>query len=216
MLSDLNKKYLDTLEKRPLATKAVTAAVLNGLNEQLASLFAGDSKEYTVKLGSKSITISHSITKRVPLMFLYGLLINGPFSHYSYKLLQKVYRPPLSKKLKLAQILTSMATITPIISALMVSYISLIANLKLAKVKDLESAKSQLSEALQKVKLALQKSLFSVIRSSWISSPIFILVAQRFLKPNQWAVFFNFCYFVLGTYNNTLIKRKQKEQRDLK
>ncbi|KAG7881186.1 hypothetical protein KL938_003316 [Ogataea parapolymorpha] len=213
MLADLNRKYLDTLENRPLATKALTAAILNGLNEQLATCFAGESRKSTIKIGSKEVQLSHSITKRVPLMFLYGLLINGPFTHYAYKLLHLAYRPPLGPRKRLAQILTSMVTITPAISALMISYISLISNINIANIKDLSSAKTELLDVLWKTKVALQKSLVSVIRSSWVSSPIFMLVAQSFLKPNQWAVFFNFCYFVLGTYNNTIIKRRLKEQK---
>ncbi|KAG7856406.1 hypothetical protein KL939_004058 [Ogataea angusta] len=213
MLADLNKKYLDTLENRPLATKALTAAVLNALNEQLATYFAGESRNTTIKIGSQEVQLSHSVTKRVPLMFFYGLLINGPFTHYAYKLLHLVYRPPMGPRKRLAQILTSMVTITPAISALMISYISLISNINVANIKDLTSAKAELLDVLKNVSVSLQKSLVSVIRSSWISSPIFMLVAQSFLKPNQWAVFFNFCYFVLGTYNNTIIKRKQKEQK---
>ncbi|KAG7892005.1 hypothetical protein KL905_003662 [Ogataea polymorpha] len=212
MLADLNRKYLNTLENHPLATKVLTAAVLNGLNEQLATYFAGETRKSTIKIGSKDVQLSHSVTKRVPLMFLYGLLINGPFTHYAYKLLHLAYRPPLGPRKRLAQILTSMATITPAISALMISYISLISNIDITNIKDLSSAKAELLDVLRKIKVALQTSLVSVIRSSWVSSPIFMLVAQSFLKPNQWAVFFNFCYFVLGTYNNTIIKRRLKEQ----
>ncbi|GMG24819.1 unnamed protein product [Ambrosiozyma monospora] len=214
--ANLNRKYLQLLSKYPLLTKSVTALILNAFNEQIASFVAGDLKEFTIKIGSKEFKIKHTLTARVPLMALYGFLLNAPIAHYGYKLLNKFIRPPLSGKKKLGQILTSMITITPFISVVTVSYIALINNAnfnQLAKLlinRDITGLKQELKRLYNSIKNSLYNSLFSVIKSSWISGPIFMFIAQKFLEPNLWTVFFSVCYFVLGTYNNAQVKMKAK------
>lgn len=61
------------------------------------------------------------------------------------------------------------------------------------------------------IKTSLDKNLVNFLKSSWVSSPLIMLFAQTYLDPNSWVVFFNFAYFVLGTFQNTLMKLKLKQ-----
>ncbi|ODV85199.1 hypothetical protein CANARDRAFT_188007, partial [[Candida] arabinofermentans NRRL YB-2248] len=213
--SKLNKGYLSLLNKYPLLTKAITTALFNSLNEQIASFLAGDLQHITIKIGSHKFVLPHTLTAKVPLMAFYGFAINAPFAHHAYKLLNKIYIPPLSSRTKIAQILTSMVTITPVISAITISYISLINNAQfeklfdLIKIGDITSLKLELKSIFNKMKTSLITTFFPVVKSSWFSSPLFMIFAQKFLEPNLWVVFFSFCYFLLGTLNNTQIKKAQ-------
>lgn len=47
------------------------------------------------------------------------------------------------------------------------------------------------------------------MRVSWITSPICLAFAQKFLPENVWVPFFNIVSFVIGTYINTITKRKR-------
>ncbi|ODV98218.1 hypothetical protein PACTADRAFT_48016 [Pachysolen tannophilus NRRL Y-2460] len=221
----LNKRYLDALSKNPLLTKSITAFILSCLNEQIASLISGDLTSFNLKISADStIKIRHPFSERVPLMGFYGFAINAPISHYSYKILNKIFTPPLkTKKEKLLQILTSLLTITPILSTCLVSYIALISLnptplsfkkiLLIIKENGYKGLKKEFSRILITINIALKKSLLSVLKSSWIISPLAILIAQNYLDTEMWVVFFNFVYFVLGTYQNTMVKLKRKENK---
>lgn len=47
------------------------------------------------------------------------------------------------------------------------------------------------------------------MKVSWITSPICLAFAQKFLPENTWVPFFNLVSFVLGTYINTVTKKKR-------
>ena len=48
-----------------------------------------------------------------------------------------------------------------------------------------------------------------VMKISWISSPIALAFAQKFLPEQTWVPFFNIVAFVIGTYINTHTKKKR-------
>ena len=48
-----------------------------------------------------------------------------------------------------------------------------------------------------------------VMKISWISSPIALAFAQKFLPESTWVPFFNIIAFVIGTYINTHTKKKR-------
>jgi len=48
---------------------------------------------------------------------------------------------------------------------------------------------------------------FTVLKVSWTTSPLAIIVAQNFLPQELWVPWFNFVAFVMGTYFNMKLKR---------
>lgn len=47
------------------------------------------------------------------------------------------------------------------------------------------------------------------MKVSWISSPLCLAFAQKFLPDQLWVPFFNLVAFVIGTYINTMTKKKR-------
>lgn len=221
----INRKYCNQLESYPLSTKAITLAFFALFNEQLASFFAGDIKKLNVKipLTKYSFFIPHTLTSKVPLMGLFALIINAPLTHYGYRIIQKLVPSPLTPRKRLLQILLSTGVITPIFCACFVSWIGLINNLSKFKniFKNNENdksltlkLKSLISVFIKTVVSSLKSSYIRVVSTSIVTSPVFMFLAQKFIIPEAWAVFFAFCYFIVGTYNNTKVKILQKKLRE--
>lgn len=207
-MSSLNAQYVSYLTKYPLFTKSVTAAVLSGLNETLASVLAKDIKKSTIK----GVTIKHVLSPKILTMMVYGAFIVTPTSHYLYGVLNKIFKGPnLTLKLKIAQIATSLCTITPLLSAIFTSWISLINNYSLPSFKGF-SLREELCKVKKVVGSGLKNNYFGILKSSVITSLFSLIVAQNFIKPELWVVFFNVVYFVLGTIQNTKIKLSQRKK----
>lgn len=205
----LNEKYLQHLKKHPLLTKAVTTAVLSLLNESIASLISRDLK--TLKV-CKSITLRHPFSVKLLLLALFGGCINAPITHFGFKYLNKLIRPPLTVRKQLLQIVTSLLTITPVLSTLLVSYISVINSKKPFEVRKLLlNQDGELSRAAATIRLGLQTSLLTVMKTSWIVSPLTLVVSQVYIPQELWAVFNNCVFFVLGTAQNTFLKLNNRK-----
>lgn len=195
----LNQRYLRYLQTYPLLTKSTTAGVLAALNEVIASAVSGDFK--TTRIGSKNIR--HVFSSKILSMVFYGALVVTPISHTLYKILNKVFSGKLSPSMKLAQLATSLCTISPVLSAAYVSWLSLINGY----------SKSGLSlAALAKtVQAGLRSNFLPVYKTSILTLVVAMTVAQNFLPPQLWVVFFSVVYFVVGTVQNTRFKLKQKQ-----
>lgn len=59
------------------------------------------------------------------------------------------------------------------------------------------------------VKATVRTSFWKVMRVSWVTSPICLAFAQKFLPEQAWVPFFNLVSFVIGTYINTITKKKR-------
>lgn len=59
------------------------------------------------------------------------------------------------------------------------------------------------------VRATVKVSFWKVMRISWITSPICLAFAQKFLPDQLWVPFFNFVSFIIGTYINTVTKKKR-------
>lgn len=224
ILIKLNTKYCNQLKSKPLTTKAITLVFFALLNEQLASFFAGDIRKLKFRLRptNLNVTLFHTLTTRVPLMGLFALLINAPLTHYGYKIIQRLIPSPLTPRKKFLQICLSTGILTPIFCACFVSWIGFINNLSAIKNKfqnDSNSFLIRLKNSLKFISTIIISSLKSnfvkVASTSIITSPIFMILAQKFVIPEAWTVFFAFCYFIVGTYNNTKVKLAQKRKREL-
>ena len=48
-----------------------------------------------------------------------------------------------------------------------------------------------------------------VMKVSWITSPLALAFAQKFLPEHTWVPFFNIVAFFIGTYVNSVTKKKR-------
>lgn len=48
-----------------------------------------------------------------------------------------------------------------------------------------------------------------VMKVSWVTSPVCLAFAQKFLPEHTWVPFFNIVAFLIGTYVNTTTKKKR-------
>lgn len=175
--------YLVNLSTHPVRTKAYTSGVLNALGEIIASAVTGD-------VDPRTGTI---ISSRVPNMALYGFFISGPLSHYLYELLQKAFEGRTSSKDKLLQILVANLTATPIQNTVFLVFMAIFAGAR---------TKEQVIKSVKAMWLP-------VMKSSWITSPIVLAIAQRYIPKMAWTPFFSVLAFFLATYNNIRVKRRR-------
>lgn len=200
-------RYLDQLATRPLRTKAITTAALCFLQEVLGSNLAG----MPVKRPSKDapwplhvLARSHVDVKALK-MALYGFLISAPIGHVLIGTLQKAFAGKTGMRAKIAQLLASNLLVAPIQTA---AYLASLAVINGAKSAD---------EVVKTVKAGF----FSVIRITWIVSPLSTVIAQRLIPMELWVPFFNLIQFLVGTFFNTRVKQlrlaaanKEKPQRE--
>lgn len=204
-LATANAAYLAYLNKYPLLTKSITAGVLNGLNELIASLVSKDMSSFKLSLNTKIVK-----------MIIYGACILTPISHNLYGTLNRVFgnAGKLSPAMKILQIATSLATISPIISGIFTSWLSLINNYQPSSNKNEglgEKIKAELFNARQIVVRGLKQDYWRILRGSVTTNCVCLLVAQTYIDPQLWVVFFNCVYFVLNTYQNTKMKMQKQE-----
>lgn len=145
-------------------------------------------------------------------MLFYAALLATPASHVYYKLLTRFFRGKLSHKLKVLQILTSLVTISPLLSAGYISWISVIN----VNVSPEGSTKNLFQAYLAAIKDGLKANFWLAYRTSAIASTLAMSVAQAFVPPDLWVIFFNFVNFILGTYQNTKMKLRQINLQQLK
>jgi hypothetical protein len=59
------------------------------------------------------------------------------------------------------------------------------------------------------VRATVRVGFMKVMKVSWITSPLCLAFAQQFLPESTWMPFFNVVAFVIGTYINTITKKKR-------
>ncbi|KAK6363271.1 hypothetical protein TWF730_000713 [Orbilia blumenaviensis] len=175
------QSYLHLLQTNPLQTKMVTSGTLSALQELLASLIAGDKKH-----GSY-------LTPRVPMMAIYGAFISAPLGHLLINVLQRAFRNRTSTRAKILQILVSNFIVAPIQNVVYLASMAIIAG----------------ARKKENVKAMVRTGFFPVMKVSWITSPLALAFAQKFLPEHAWVPFFNLIGFIIGTYVNALTKKKR-------
>ncbi|KAK0670661.1 hypothetical protein QBC41DRAFT_317502 [Cercophora samala] len=174
--------YLRQLETNPLRTKMLTAGTLAGAQEFIASWLAKDRNKH-----------GNYFTSRVPKMATYGALVSAPLGHFLIWLLQKTFSGRTSLRAKILQILVSNLIIAPIQNTVYLVAMALIAGAK----------------TFRQVKSTVKAGFWKVMKVSWITSPICLAFAQKFLPEHTWLPFFNLVSFIIGTYINTITKKKR-------
>jgi len=200
-------KYLLLLATHPLRTKAVTSGTLLFLQEILGSNIAGVPIARPSKDASAitRILAAARIDSKSLQMGAYGAFIAAPMSHYLVGTLQKLFAGKTSPTARAAQILANNILIAPVQTIVF-----------LASMAVINGAKS-----FEEIKRTVKSGFFSVIRITWVASPLSMVIAQKFIPPQLWVPFFNLITFVLGTYFNTKIKllrmaATRKAERELK
>jgi len=174
--------YLRELAENPLRTKMLTSGALSALQEILASVIAGDRNRH----GSY-------VTPRVPKMAVYGSLISAPLGHILVTALQKGFAGKTSTKSKIAQILVSNLIVSPIQNTVYLACMAVIAG----------------ARTFHQIRATVKAGFMPVMKVSWCTSPIALIIAQKFLPPQAWVPFFNLVAFVIGTYINASTKKKR-------
>ncbi len=59
------------------------------------------------------------------------------------------------------------------------------------------------------IRATVRAGFMPVMKVSWITSPIALAFAQKFLPEQTWVPFFNIVAFCIGTYINTHTKKKR-------
>jgi len=200
-------QYLAQLTTNPLRTKALTSGAFSFLQEVIGSNVAGIAPVQPPKNASPlTKTLARArIDSKAFKMALYGIFVSAPLGHVLVGLLQKAFAGKTGLKARLGQLLASNLLISPIqVTAF------------LASMAVINGAKS-LDEVIRTVK----GGFFSVIRVSWIVSPLSMTIAQQFIPVELWVPFFNMIQFTLGTIFNIKVKkmrlaaaRKEAEERE--
>ncbi|KAK1835134.1 hypothetical protein QBC39DRAFT_171366 [Podospora conica] len=174
--------YIKQLEENPLRTKMLTAGTLAGAQELIASWLAKDRNKH-----------GNYFTSRVPKMATYGALVSAPLGHFLIWALQKTFKNRTSLRAKILQILVSNLIIAPIQNSVYLVAMALIAG----------------ARTFHQVRATVRVGFWKVMRVSWITSPLCLAFAQKFLPESTWLPFFNLVSFVIGTYINTITKKKR-------
>jgi hypothetical protein len=67
------------------------------------------------------------------------------------------------------------------------------------------------ARTFHQVRATVRAGFLPVMKVSWITSPIALAFAQKFLPEHTWVPFFNIVGFVIGTYVNTHTKKRRLE-----
>ncbi|KAK2035208.1 Mpv17/PMP22 family protein [Colletotrichum zoysiae] len=174
--------YIRELEKNPLRTKMLTSGTLAGAQELIASFLAKDRNKH-----------GNYFTSRVPKMAAYGALVSAPLGHFLIWALQKTFAGRTSLRAKIMQIIVSNLIIAPIQNTVYLTAMALIAGAK----------------TYHQVRATVRVGFWKVMKVSWITSPLCLAFAQKFLPDQLWVPFFNLVAFIIGTYINTITKKKR-------
>jgi small basic protein len=65
------------------------------------------------------------------------------------------------------------------------------------------------ARTFHQIRATVKAGFMPVMKVSWITSPICLAFAQKFLPQEAWVPFFNIVAFCIGTYINTHTKKKR-------
>lgn len=142
-------------------------------------------------------------------MAAYGALISAPLGHLLISILQRVFANRTSLKAKILQILVSNLVVSqpyfPKPTFIDTGQVAPIQNtVYLASMAVIAGARTW-----HQVRATVRAGFMPVMKVSWITSPIALAFAQKFLPEQTWVPFFNIIAFVIGTYINTHTKKKR-------
>lgn len=67
------------------------------------------------------------------------------------------------------------------------------------------------ARTFHQVRATVRAGFMTVMKVSWVTSPLCLAFAQKFLPEEAWVPFFNIVGFIIGTYINAHTKKKRLE-----
>lgn len=174
----LIEKYSNSLNSRPILTKAITSSTLYTLQELIAA----------------AISRSPADASKALRMTLYGFFVSGPMGHFLYAGMESLFTGVEGAKAGLMKLLFSNLIITPIQNSSYLFALGLIAG----------------ASPLKALQIVRQK-LLSLMKISWVVSPLAQIFAFKQLEPRFYVPFFNFVAFIFGTVINIQAKLEAKK-----
>ena len=65
------------------------------------------------------------------------------------------------------------------------------------------------ARAFHQIRATVHTGFMPVMKVTWVTSPVALAFAQKFLPEHTWVPFFNFIAFVIGTWINSQTKKKR-------
>lgn len=65
------------------------------------------------------------------------------------------------------------------------------------------------ARTFHQIRATVRAGFMPVMKVSWITSPLALAFAQKFLPEHTWVPFFNIISFVIGTWINSQTKKKR-------
>ena len=180
--------YLRKLEKKPVKTKAVTAACIQTCSDIVAQRISG----------SKRLDL-----RRTGLMTLFGLVWAGPSLHYWQKFLDKVFSGrQQSLRLVLEKACFDQSVYGPCANVAMMTFITLLIE----------------GKSIQQLKDKIRKQFVAVQLNAWKIWPVASVLNYSLVPPNLRVLFMNCVGFAWSTfliYNSSQKKDiKKKEDKE--
>lgn len=191
-VNPLLASYLRNLVLRPLLTKAITNATLNFIQENLAQYLANASPAPYDKTGLLPVDWVKANARAFKLA-AYGFLVSAPLGHVLNAALAKAFAGKTGASAKIGMIVASNLIVSPIQMSAYLASLGVINGL------------GSVNAIIKFVKM----QLLSLLKLAWVTQPVSLLVAQRYLAPETWVPFFSFISFFLGTFVNTKVKKQQ-------
>ncbi|CAD6901771.1 unnamed protein product [Tilletia laevis] len=181
----LLRAYLTRLQAHPLLTKAQTSALASASGELLAARLSGvPPAKPTLRLNG----VPGEILKKLDSAGISErVLLMGA--------LQRAFAGKTSTRDKILQIVAANLITSPINNAVYIASMAFING----------------ARSVDQIVKTIKASFGKVMVTTWITSPLAIAYAQNYLQPELWEPFFVLLKFVMGTYFNTIAKKKQME-----
>ena len=180
----------------------LTSGSLSALQEVLASWIAKDGGKH-----------GHYFNSRVPKMAAYGAFISAPLGHFLINILQRMFSGRTSLRAKILQILVSNLVVCILCST---SSIICTANLESPQIAPIQNSVYLASMAViagartfHQIRATVRAGFLPVMKVSWVTSPLALAFAQKFLPEHTWVPFFNILAFIIGTWINSQTKKKR-------
>lgn len=200
--------YNGLLAKHPLLVKSITGALLSSLGELIsqwtAILYGSLQSEGTEKYRSWKVICAQLIREpkilKVLVMFCYGGLINAPINHFMYRRITAITGRYFesARTRSLVQLLAALAVVSPIQVLFLVAILTINTHFD-----------GDVNRLWIHIKRSVKSKYVKVLTSSCVSTTVLVSLAQRYIEPEKWSVFFSFAYAILGTGQNIYLKLKK-------
>ncbi|KAM0345598.1 hypothetical protein ACHAPU_006251 [Fusarium lateritium] len=174
--------YVKQLQIKPLRTKVYTSGALMALTEIVSSWLAYGRPGY-----------GPTFTPRVPQMAFYGAFISAPLTHLLNGTLQRKFAGRTGAKVLMLQTLLTYIFIFPIQNTVYLASMAVIAG----------------ARTIEPIRAAVRGGLVPMTAANCALYPVLLGIAKAFVPPQFWAPFFSMVGFFLGTYFNTLAKKRR-------